>query len=258
MNMKEGRNRNEKDIFFIRVCRGGRRLSQENSDRRQLCSACLAPSHGKCSEHFTSNEPGPILRIRPPSATSKAVPLQSEPLKETLMDVKRQKCAPVHPHFQAVYPRLNDFVEPKSLTGTVRSDVDRCRLPSATVTHQPDPNFVKIVPVKSQFSSYAALPDAMRHASLDDPMVNFFPVVRKGDNYVKYCCGWLAEDEKPLSIDRCVWKYTSGRNWFCSQVNMALASDSPKLAEFQLFIRQLKYSIGMSPMNFHGTVFRGE
>ena len=97
----------------------------------------------------------------------------------------------------------------------------------------------------------------MRHASLDDQMVNFFPVVKKGDNYVRYCCGWLDEHEKPLSISKCVRKYTSGRNWFCSQVNMALASDSPKLAEFQLFIRQLKYSIGMSPMNFHGTVFRG-
>ncbi|CAM4865394.1 unnamed protein product [Rotaria socialis] len=73
----------------------------------------------------------------------------------------------------------------------------------------------------------------------------------------QYCLGWLSENEKPTSIVDCVREYTSGPGWYCTDINMALATDSPKLADYGKYIKQLKYSIGMSPMHFSGIVFRG-
>lgn len=85
---------------------------------------------------------------------------------------------------------------------------------------------------------------------------SFLPVVQKGSNYRKYCLGWLAEDEKPSTIQDCVLKYTSGSDWYCSEVNFALASDSSSLKTYGSYIKQLKYCICKSP-GYAGTVYRG-
>ena len=121
-----------------------------------------------------------------------------------------------------------------------------------------DPNFVQFVPAKYEFPDKKSLPQSMAHLSPDDEVVNFYPVTRKGRNYLKYCKGWLFDDGKPSNIAECVRKYTSDRNWYCTEVNLALASDSPRLFQYGPYIRELKYSISESRMNFRGTVFRGE
>lgn len=131
------------------------------------------------------------------------------------------------------------------------------RASSVSTKHRPDPNFIEFVPVESEFPDHSSLPEPMAHLSPDDQMVNFYPVTKKGPNYLKYCIGWLSDEEKPASITECVRKYTSAPNWYCTEVNMALASDSPRLSHYGPYIRELKYSIGMSRMNYHGTVFRG-
>ena len=99
---------------------------------------------------------------------------------------------------------------------------------------------------------------ALRNGKPEDAIVNFYPVDKKGPNYLKYCTGWLSENEKPSNITECIWRYTSDPNWFCTEVNLALAADSTNLKKYSSYIKHLKYSIGMSRMNFTGTVFRGE
>ncbi|CAF3799527.1 unnamed protein product, partial [Rotaria sp. Silwood1] len=124
-------------------------------------------------------------------------------------------------------------------------------------THYPNPNFIRLLPVSTQFPDHKLLPKSMKNMSISDQVVNFYPVHKKGPNYLKYCTGWLSDEEKPRSMRDCIWQYTSGPNWYCTEVNMALASDSPKLKSYGPYIRQLKYSIGMSQMKFLGVVFRG-
>ena len=131
------------------------------------------------------------------------------------------------------------------------------------VTHTPlldHPNqkFMQLLPVHTQFPDSKSLPKSMADISASDQIVNFYPVYQKGSNYLKYCLGWLSDQEKPIDVAQCVKRYTSGSNWYCTEVNMALASDSPRLFSYGPYIRQLKYSIGMSRMRFNGTVFRGE
>ncbi|CAF1167050.1 unnamed protein product [Rotaria sordida] len=112
-------------------------------------------------------------------------------------------------------------------------------------------------PTSSQFPDPKLLPKSMMNISISDQVVNFYPVHKKGPNYLKYCIGWLSNEDKPRSMRDCIWQYTSGPNWYCTEVNMALASDSPKLKSYGSYIKQLKYSIGMSQMKFSGIVFRG-
>ena len=118
-------------------------------------------------------------------------------------------------------------------------------------------NFAQLLPVSSQFPDPDILPESMQNMSRSEQVVNFYPVHEKGTKYLKYCTGWLSDDEKPRHTRDIIWKYTSGRNWYCTEVNMALALDSRKLSSYGPYIKQLKYSIGMSPMGFTGTVFRG-
>lgn len=92
----------------------------------------------------------------------------------------------------------------------------------------------------------------------EDQIVSFYPVDKKGSNYLKYCTGWLSDNQKPSNITNCIRRYTSDPDWFCTEVNLALAADSANLRKYGPYIKQLKYSIGMSRMNFTGTVFRGE
>ncbi len=124
-------------------------------------------------------------------------------------------------------------------------------------SNYPNPNFIQLLPVSTQFPDSKMLPKSMKNMSTSDQVVNFYPVQKKGPNYLNYCVGWLSNEEKPSNMRDCIWQYTSGPNWYCTEVNMALASDSPKLSSYGLYIRQLKYSIGMSQMRFVGTVFRG-
>jgi hypothetical protein len=123
----------------------------------------------------------------------------------------------------------------------------------------PNPEFAQMTSaehllVKHNFQ----LPPTWKHIQPSDPIAEFYPVVRKGPNYLKHCTGWLSKHEKPASIRDCIWKYTSGEDWFCSTINMALATDSPTLEQYGEYVKHLKYSIGMSPMHFTGTVFRGK
>lgn len=99
---------------------------------------------------------------------------------------------------------------------------------------------------------------ALHKAKRDTAIVNFYPTDKKGANYLKYCTGWLSEDEKPLNMTQCIWQYTSDPNWFGTEINLALATDSANLKKYGSYIKHLKYSIGMSSMKFTGTVFRGK
>lgn len=94
-------------------------------------------------------------------------------------------------------------------------------------------------------------------SNLKSVTFSFLPVVEKGPNYLEYCTGWLSEDEKPSSVRDCIRQYTSGPNWFCSEINFSLAADSATLSTYNSYIKQLKYCIGMSP-GYVGTVFRGK
>lgn len=102
------------------------------------------------------------------------------------------------------------------------------------------------------------LPEHYSEMEPSEQLVEFFPVIRKGPNYLKYCTGWLSDNEKPQSISHCIQKYTNERDWFCTKINLALASDSPSLEKYGLYIKHLKYCIGISKINFYGTVFRGK
>lgn len=186
-------------------------------------------------------------------------------------------CAYVNPQFQAAHPYSNrDYPTNKSNDSVVilldlfaeksvsksSTDNDQLEKPkhralSVSTRHRPHSNFIKIVPVESEFRDLRSIPKSMADLPPADQMVNFYPVTRKGRNYLKYCIDWLSDDEKPSSITQCVRRYTSGPNWYCTEVNMALAADSPELLRYGPYIQELKYSIGRSLMNYYGTVFRG-
>ena len=105
----------------------------------------------------------------------------------------------------------------------------------------PDPTFTDFKPFEASSSGY----------------VDFYPVERKGANYLRYCTGWLSDKGKPASIRDCIRRYTSEFGWYCTTVNMALAIDSPNLRTYGEYVKHLKYSVGISPMNYTGTVYRG-
>jgi len=48
------------------------------------------------------------------------------------------------------------------------------------------------------------LPKSMKNMSKKDQIVNFYPVFKKGPNYIKYCIGWLSNEEKPRSKRECI------------------------------------------------------
>ena len=123
---------------------------------------------------------------------------------------------------------------------------------------QLSPTFARITPVEDlRVEDNLKSLDIRWEREPSKEIVEFFPVVRKGENYLKYCTGWLSEYEKPDSISQCFKRYTNERGWFCTKINTTLASDSAKLEKYGQYIKQLKYCIGISRMNFSGTVFRG-
>jgi hypothetical protein len=98
--------------------------------------------------------------------------------------------------------------------------------------------------------------------------VHFLPVNNLGHNYLKHCTRKLDEKEKPRRIDACVRQYTEAKSlnnvepngkplWYCTEMNMALATDSNTLCTHGAYIRQLKYCIHQSK-GFTGTVIRGK
>ena len=148
----------------------------------------------------------------------------------------------------------------KNNTSNQSSQLKKTRSHSAyprSSNHQ-NSEFSQLLPVSTQFPHPEMLPKSMKNMSKKDQIVNFYPVLKKGPNYIKYCIGWLSNEEKPRSKRECIYQYTSGPNWYCTEVNMALALDSSNLYRYASYIRQLKYSIGMSEMRFTGTVFRGQ
>lgn len=145
---------------------------------------------------------------------------------------KQAMCEPETTNFQQAYPNVTN--------------------------NPPNPVFAQVKQVQHlQADSNFELPSAMSHMESSAELVELYPVVRKGPNYLKHCIGFLSENEKPASILDCIRKYTSGEKWFCSTINMALGTDSPTLEKYGEYIRHLKYSIGMSSMHYTGTVFRG-
>ncbi|CAF2080998.1 unnamed protein product [Rotaria magnacalcarata] len=122
------------------------------------------------------------------------------------------------------------------------------------IPQRPNPHFIGFSPAVTEYSRRHL------HATNINPsdvVANFFPVIHKGPNYLRYCSGMLSEREKPASIRECVLEYTSGADWFCSTINMALGSDSRTLKTYGSYIKQLKYSIAKSPIYFSGSVLRG-
>jgi len=89
--------------------------------------------------------------------------------------------------------------------------------------------------------------------------VHFLPVEEELDNYVKYCTGWLDKSEMPnqKAMIKIVKKYTEGKQWFCSTINFALATDHrATLREHGMYIRHLKYCCGKM-QGYSGEVYRG-
>ena len=143
----------------------------------------------------------------------------------------------------------------KPTSASYRSHSQSGQWPSV---HRSNEKFVQLLPKESQFPDPKSLPLSMHAMLPTDQIVNFYPVHRKGHNYLRHCRGWLSDHQKPSSITDCIRKYTSGPNWYCTEVNMALAADSVKLETYGPYVKELKYSIGKSAMRFTGTVFRGE
>jgi len=52
-------------------------------------------------------------------------------------------------------------------------------------------------------------------------------------------------------------RYTSEGDWFCTKINLALASDSVKLQEYSQYIKDLKFCIGKFGKGYTGTLTRG-
>ena len=79
-------------------------------------------------------------------------------------------------------------------------------------------------------------------------MVHFLVTQRKQPFYRKHCEGVLAQ---PLSLPEMVGvvqEYTNHVTQLCSRVNMALAADSPSLAEVGEYIRKLRSSVMALPL----------
>ncbi|CAF4629762.1 unnamed protein product [Rotaria socialis] len=114
--------------------------------------------------------------------------------------------------------------------------------------------FVRLDPAINQMSA-----TEIERADIDpsETLASFYPVVRVGPNYLRYCGGALSQNERPRYIGEPVLKYTSGEGWFCTTINLALASDTPNLKRFSTYIKQLKHSIAKLPIYYHGTVMRG-
>ncbi|CAF3361574.1 unnamed protein product [Rotaria socialis] len=119
---------------------------------------------------------------------------------------------------------------------------------------RPNSRFISFSPAATEYSqSYLQAADI----NPSDIIANFYPVIRKGPNYLRYCSGMLSEREKPASIRECVRKYTSDGAWFYNTINLALGSDSRVLKTYGSYIKQLKYSIAKSPIYYSGSVLRG-
>lgn len=99
----------------------------------------------------------------------------------------------------------------------------------------------------------------MRPVVHEDKIVHIKVVPEKLPNYIRYCTGWLAPGEIPSATEMVttVKQYTEGPDWFCSKMNLALACDyGPKLQEFGMDIRRLKYCCGKMT-GYNGPLYRG-
>jgi len=112
-----------------------------------------------------------------------------------------------------------------------------------------DPNWIIVSPGVESMPSNPA-------CKISGDEVHFFPLRTKGINYVQYCTGLLDKANFP-DIKETVRKYTSGAGWYCSKVNLALASDTPMLKDYAKYIRDLKFCIGKYGKGYTGVLYRG-
>lgn len=117
-------------------------------------------------------------------------------------------------YFKRAFPLLDEN-RSTSTDGSTRSSRSR------SVNDRLDSNFVRIVSVKDEFPDRSLVPRSIANLSHDDEIANFYPVTRKGPNYLNYCLGFLSDSEKPASVTECIRKYTSDPDCFCTEINLA-------------------------------------
>lgn len=100
-----------------------------------------------------------------------------------------------------------------------------------------------------------------QHVVLSDGGSAHLKVVQRPlPNYRRFCRGKLTSEElRTQDASFVVRRYTSGGGWFCSKVNLALASDhSQDLQAHGGFVRRLKHSIAQLGHDWRGgPLFRG-
>ena len=90
-------------------------------------------------------------------------------------------------------------------TAAHRNKTSQSKKPRSRSTHHANPDFIQLLPVSTQFPDSKMLPKSMKNMSVSDEIVNFYPVHKKGANYLKYCVGWLSNEEKPRSKRDCIF-----------------------------------------------------
>lgn len=76
----------------------------------------------------------------------------------------------------------------------------------------------------------------------DTKTINFYPAISTGENFLKYVTGLQVRLNKD-EVTNIVKEYTNHVTWYCSQVNLILAADSPVINNHAEYIRKLKWSI---------------
>jgi hypothetical protein len=83
----------------------------------------------------------------------------------------------------------------------------------------------------------------------DTDTINFFPAKKLGDNFSKYISQPITY-LSPSDILSAVKQYTNHVTWYCSQVNLILAADSPEVSKHSEYIRKLQWSIKFLSLYF--------
>jgi len=95
---------------------------------------------------------------------------------------------------------------------------------------------------------------------IEGNVAHFYPCKVKGEYFQKLCTDVLLPSNLHIDVKSTVWKYTytAGNYFFCTKVNLALASDSPKgLQEHAQYICELMYCIKRYGEGFDGVLYRG-
>jgi len=76
----------------------------------------------------------------------------------------------------------------------------------------------------------------------DTETINFYPAKNFGVNFSKYVTEPQMRMQKE-EVTKTVKEYTNHVTWYCSQVNLLLAADSPEITKHSDYIRRLNWSI---------------